>query len=113
MDKETITINSKIITIKTDSMIKAKDIHVDNKMIISITNKVKDHITITLVRDMIKEIPMTEIKDIQIKDREILAETITEEGMEIIKDSIIMISETINLYKKTFLHLNLFLLSLI
>ena len=113
MDKETITTNSKIITIKTDSMIKAKGIHVDNNMIISIISKVKDRITITLVRDMIKETHMTEVKGIQIKDREILAEIITEEGMGIIKDSFIMISETINLYKKTFLHLNLFLLSLI
>lgn len=112
MDRGTITFKLKIITIKTDNMIKAKDTHVDN-MIISIINKAKDNTTTPLVKGMSKEIPMTEIKGFQIKDPGILAEIITEEGMEIIEDSLIMILETINLCKKIFLHQNLYLSSLI
>ena len=62
---------------------------------------------------MIKEISMTGIKGSKIKDQETSAEIITGEGMVIIKDSIIMILGTIDLYKKIFLHLNPFLLNLI
>lgn len=111
-DKEIIINSFKIITIPTDSLIKVKDTLVANNSIILIIYKVKDSIII-LVKVMIKEIPMTEIKGSKIKDQETSAEIITGEGMVIIKDSIIMILGTIDLYKKIFLHQNPFLLNLI
>lgn len=111
-DKEIIINSFKIITIPTDSLIKVKDTLVANNSIILIINKVKDSIII-LVKVMIKEISMTGIKGSKIKDQETSAEIITGEGMVIIKDSIIMILGTIDLYKKIFLHQSPFLLNLI
>lgn len=108
-DKETIILNSKITITLTDSMIKVKASHQGNNTMISKASKVKDNIT--LVKDTIKKIFIAEIEGFRIKGPETLAGIITEEGMEVTKDSITMILGTINQFKKTFLHLNLSLLN--